>query len=336
MACYPIDIAITWLDGNDPEWIREKNKYSPAANSDDRIARYRDWDNLQYIFRGIEKFAPWVNNIFLVTWGHLPKWLDKNHPKLRIVNHKDYIPAEYLPTFNAHPIELNLHRIGELSEHFLISNDDMFFLKKAKAEDFFVNGKPCDSAVLTAHSHIEDRYFIFMEYRATGLINKYFKIQEVIKSNRKGWFSLKYGKMLFRSWVLSGFPKFTGIWQHHLPTSVCKSTMVELWEKEGDKLHQTSLNKFRTMTDFNPWVFKNWQIASNNFYPRSVKFGKRFETDDKDFLAKITDYIENQKGHIICINDSDSNMSYDDFIKARDMINGSFEKILPDKSEFEI
>ncbi|MDR2580206.1 MAG: Stealth CR1 domain-containing protein [Fibromonadaceae bacterium] len=332
----PIDIVIAWVDGSDPEWLAEKKKYSPEANTDDRVARYRDWDNLQYIFRGIEKFAPWINNVFLVIYGHLPKWLNKEHPKLRIVNHKDYIPAEYLPAFSANPIELNFHRIAELSEHFVYFNDDMFLLKKTSRDDFFKDGKPCDCAVLTAHSHTEDRYYMFMEYRATGILNKYFKVKDVIRSNRKGWFNLKYGKMLFRSWVLSGFPRFTGIWHHHLPTSLCKSTMVELWEKEGEKLRQTCLNKFRTMTDFNQWVFRNWQLASNNFYPRSVRFGKRFETDDSDYLSRIADYIENQRGHVVCINDSDSNMSYDEFVNARNIINGSFGKILPEKSGFEI
>ena len=331
-----IDIVIIWVDGSDPEWLCEKKKYSSDVNADDRVARYRNWDNLQYVFRGVEKFATWVNNIFFVTWGHLPKWLNKEHPKLKIINHRDYIPAEYLPTFSANPIELNFHRIKELSEHFVYFNDDMFLIKKTKQEDFFKYGKPCDCAVLTAHSHTEDRHFMFMEYRATGIINKYFKVKEVIKSNRSGWFNLKYGKMLFRSWVLSGFPRFTGIWQQHIPTSLCKSTMIELWEKEGIKLHQTCMNKFRNMTDFNQWLFKDWQIASGNFYPRSVKFGKRFETDDCDYLNKITDYIEKQKGTMICINDSDSSMSNDGFVKARDIINNSFNKILPNKSEFEL
>ena len=332
----PIDIVIIWVDGNDEQWLNEKNKYSPGVNTDARVSRYRDWDNLQYIFRGIENFAPWVNNVFLVTWGHLPNWLNVLHPKLKIIKHNDYIPAEYLPTFSANPIELNLHRIKELSEHFVLFNDDTFLLKNTKPEDFFKNGKPCDCALLTAHSHTEGRYFMFMEYRAAGILNKYFKVKEVIKSNRRGWINLKYGKMLFRSWVLSGFPRFTGIWQQHLPNSLCKSTMTELWEKEYDNLHQTCMNKFRSMTDFNHWLFKNWQIATGNFYPRSVKFGKRFETDDHDYLSKVTDYIEYQKGAIICINDSDSKMDEDRFIEEKAVINRSLDKIMHNKSRFEL
>ena len=53
-----IDFVIIWVDGNDPKWQKEKNKYDPKADSDNRIIRYRDWVLLNYWFRGVEKFAP--------------------------------------------------------------------------------------------------------------------------------------------------------------------------------------------------------------------------------------------------------------------------------------
>ena len=76
----PIDFVIAWVDGNDQKWKREKEWYArrDAKQSlcDNREERYRDWDNLQYWFRGVEKNAPWVHKIYFVTCGHLPKWLE--------------------------------------------------------------------------------------------------------------------------------------------------------------------------------------------------------------------------------------------------------------------
>lgn len=46
-----IDIVIPWVDGNDPEWQREKEKYETNLEGDKRINRFRDWENLQYVFR---------------------------------------------------------------------------------------------------------------------------------------------------------------------------------------------------------------------------------------------------------------------------------------------
>lgn len=106
-----IDFVIPWVNGNDPEWIKEKSNFEKQSEGDRRDIRFRDWDNLRYWFRAVEAYAPWVNRIHFITWGHLPEWLNTAHPKLNIVTHQDYIPQAYLPTFNSHTIELNMHRI---------------------------------------------------------------------------------------------------------------------------------------------------------------------------------------------------------------------------------
>ena len=122
-----IDFVIMWVDGSDPKWLQEKNKYSTnKIDVDDAINRYRDMGTLKYWFRSVEKYTPWVNKIHFITCGHLPDWLNTNNPKLNIVKHEDYIPKEYLPTFSANPIELNLHRINELEEKFVLFNDEIF------------------------------------------------------------------------------------------------------------------------------------------------------------------------------------------------------------------
>lgn len=128
MENYNIDIVIPWVDGNDMEWKQLRNEYlKQAGKIIDQASlnvRYRDWDNLQYIFRGIEKFMPWVNRIHFITCGHLPDWINLDHPKLNIVKHEDFIPNEYLPTFNSNAIEINICRIPDLAEHYINFNDD--------------------------------------------------------------------------------------------------------------------------------------------------------------------------------------------------------------------
>ena len=137
-----IDFVLTWVDGSDPDWLAQRREYQPGRGTDAGESRYRDWDNLQYWFRGVEKFAPWVNKIYFVTWGHVPKWLNTAHEKIQIVKHEDFMAPAYLPTFNINSIELNLHRIKGLSEHFVFFNDDMFLIDSVRPEDFFKNGFP--------------------------------------------------------------------------------------------------------------------------------------------------------------------------------------------------
>ena len=94
-----IDFVIPWVDGNDPEWQKEKNLYDESNKTgDSTIVRYRSWDNLQYWFRAVEKFAPWVRKVYFVTCGQKPEWLNAECSKLVLVDHKDYMPEEALPT----------------------------------------------------------------------------------------------------------------------------------------------------------------------------------------------------------------------------------------------
>lgn len=133
-----IDFVILWVDGNDPDWQAEKSRYQSEKEDDSNtVNRYRDWNLLPYWFRAVENFAPWVRKIHFVTWGHVPKFLQLENSKLHIVRHDEFIPEDYLPTFSSHAIEMNIHRIPGLAEHFVYFNDDMFLLRPFEKEDFF-------------------------------------------------------------------------------------------------------------------------------------------------------------------------------------------------------
>ena len=122
-----IDFVVTWVDMNDPKWKAVFAEYSGKTENEKNSvsdARFRDNGFLKYWFRGVEKFAPWVRKIHFVTCGQKPDWLDENHPKINLVNHSDFIPEQFLPTYNSVVIERYLHKIPDLSEHFVYFNDD--------------------------------------------------------------------------------------------------------------------------------------------------------------------------------------------------------------------
>lgn len=74
--------------------------------------------------------------------------LVKNHPKLNLVTHDQIIEPHCLPTFNSHAIEINIHKIEGLAEHFVYFNDDTFINSPLEPEFFFKNGLPCDGIQL--------------------------------------------------------------------------------------------------------------------------------------------------------------------------------------------
>lgn len=143
---FPIDVVFTWVDSSDAEWIHERSKYDIANNTNGEAAsaaRYLNRDELRYALRSIYANAPWVNHIYIVTSGHRPSWLDE-HPSVSVVTHDQiFEDPSVLPVFNSHAIEANIHRIPDLSEHFIYFNDDMFIGRAVSPETFFQsNGSP--------------------------------------------------------------------------------------------------------------------------------------------------------------------------------------------------
>ncbi len=326
-----IDFIITWVDGNDLKWQEEKRKYKTIAGSDNSVSRYRDWDVLKYWFRGVEKFAPWVNKIYFVTYGHLPKWLETDNEKLVIVNHSDYIPKEYLPTFNSHTIEFFFNRIKDLSDNFVYFNDDMFILKDVKEEDFFKDNLPCDSAVMSPIFALDRSGFSKIIVNNMGIINEKFNKKEVIKNNYSKWFNLKYGKDFIKNVFLNSWDRFTGFNDMHIPISYNKSSFDTVWAEEREQINNTCSYKFRNVNEnISHWLIRYWQLCTGNFYPRSIKFGKYLEYSKNN--QYIYDWIKKQGSKVICINDVEA--EYDFETEKANLIN-SFESILPDRSSFE-
>lgn len=314
-----IDFVITWLDSKDKKWQEDFNKYS--KNKIDE-SRYRDWDFLRYWFRAIEQNAQWVNKIYFVTYGHIPKWLNTNSSKLVVVNHKDYIPECYLPTFNSCVLEINLDKIVGLSDKFVYFNDDTFINSLVNPDDFFIDGKPLDNKKIRKVFYY-GKNSSKINYNCGKIINKYFKIE---KSNEKNTF-----KDIIK--IISSFPNtpINGYESAHMATSYLKSTFYEVWKNEGEYLNEVCCNKFRTKNDVSQWLFCYWQIASNNYVERKKDECKYYNITI-DSLDDICNDILNSNNKFICLNDGEDT---DDFEKCRSKIIDALRNKYNFKSSFE-
>ena len=330
-----IDFVVTWVDGNEPNWQNEKKETLKKEGLDTskidlRVNRFRDMECLKYWFRGVEQYAPWVNKIYFVTCDQKPEWLNENNKKIVLVNHKDYIPEEYFPTFNSNAIEIMMHKIKGLSEEFVYFNDDMFLINKVNPSHFFKNGLPVDT--MSFHP-IEpkgnDKRFYLQLCNNMEIINKYYNFKKFVKNNILKCFSFKQGKHLPITAIFCGLTSFRGFYTYHLPIPYLKTTFEELWEKEEEVLSQTMTYRFRNNEkNVNHWIFQFWQFASGKFYQRSTSFGKYCEIVDKD----IEKLILNSKIKTICINDSSDQCDFE--LEKKKLIN-IFEKKFPNKSTFE-
>lgn len=337
-ATEPIDIVIMWVDGSDPEWLDNKSKYSTdKISADGAISRYRDWNNLQYIFRGIEQYMPWVRKIHFVTAGHLPKWLDTSNDRLNVVQHADFMPSEYLPTFSSHPIELNLHRINGLAEQFILFNDDMFAVRPIKRRHFFTeDGKPREhNGLITVNSTSLNDLMPHIFLNNNAVINAEFNAKRVLLNSAKDTLLLQSGlEASIRNLLLTPFATRTiqSLDVPHMPSPLLKSTYEEVWSKYFAVLDQTSRNKFRSMGDVNQYLFKQWQVASGNYKALNFKKNSCIVSNFPEDIAKLRRAMDDSNCRMVCVNDNQVMGSFEQTIKE---INKIFIHRMPLRSSFE-
>lgn len=328
-----IDFVITWVDMNDSKWQAKFSKYSGNKNNTKNgvsEARFRDNGFLKYWFRGVDKFAPWVRKIHFVTDGQKPEWLDENNPKINLVNHKDIIPLQFLPTYNSVVIERYLHKIPGLVEHFVYFNDDFYIIDNVEKERFFQNALPCDIAVFDYNPSWSQWYRRIKNN--IRIINRHFNKKEVMALHYDKWFDKSYGIKARWNYILKFYGKFITLRTPHNAQPYLKTTFDEVWSAEEKELVKTSSNRFRSLSDYTPELFRMWQICQGNFIPYNTY------NDTKMFPLMIrpkqaVKAIYRQSYTLICLNDNVHIRNYDLVINN---IKNAFQHILPEKSSFEI
>jgi hypothetical protein len=334
-----IDFVVTWLDSSDPVWQEQYNTYRLKAKGDQSKARFRDMNFFHFWFRSVEKYAPWVNKVYLITNGKFPDWINPNNPKLVLVRHEDYIPKECLPTFNSCTIELNMHRIKGLSEHFVYFNDDILVNCPVSPDYFFKSGLPCDLNKETCFNvpifSRKERFDISMSMLADlGIVNAHSDRWKTVCQSPWRWFGPHLGiKGLVMSCVLMKQRLFVGFSNFHSEQAFLRSTFEEVWEKEPAFL-ESSCTRFREEVIANPYVFRYWQLANNRFYPKKRR-SYAFHLTDRSAVGDIEKALFGTDYATICINDT-SFLSEEDFSYSMNRIREMLEKKFPKKSSFEI
>ena len=289
---FPIDLVYTWVDGSDPSWQADKQRYQQDLDDNPLASRrsahascYKSRDELLYSLRSVALYAPFVNRIHIVTAGQTPAWLNTGHPGINLVSHGDiFTDHAVLPTFNANAIESQLHHIPGLSEHFLYLNDDIFFGRQAAATDYFArDGKP-----VFYHSELDipdtppantDTGYEWGIKNARDLLQEEFELPRV-------------KKLL------------------HAPHVLRKSILEAIEARYPAAIGTTAANRFRQMTDVGLVyaLFPYYAIltgAGGLKDPRTCGYNNRYLNIGSPLLrAALKKLLLTRACHTFCINES--------------------------------
>ncbi len=338
-----IDVVIPWVSDQDEQWCRERQRYlsdfMDKPGSMDKF--FRDWNTLLYVFRGIEKFMPWVHRIHLLTYGHVPEWLDLQAEKLHVVKHTDfYLDPQCLPTFNSQSIEMNLLGIEGLAERFIYFNDDTLVLKETPETRFFQDGKPLDFIIQGIPRQgflykflISNDSYVYTMANNLCLINERFSKKRLLKENPSLFYNPRYSwrsRLLNRFFNL--FPKYYWFSNYHFQQPYLKSNLQETYALYKKEMDLTSSSRFRNRHDVNQYLYRYVCLAKGEFVP--------YEPNDTYSLVLSTykNFCRNKdkiyRARFFCPNDS-PRISETDYMKTRQELTGILDEILPEKSSFE-
>ncbi|MCT0494647.1 capsular biosynthesis protein [Lactiplantibacillus plantarum] len=328
---YPIDIVVTWVDDGDSRWLKKRNNLATQTGTTIDNVRYRDYGLIKYFFRSVDQYCHWVNKIFFITDHQVPSWLDTSNPKLRIIFHEQFIPEKYLPTFNSNVIELNLFRLKDLSEHFILFNDDMLMLNRTHEDDFFKNGLPRLYGIYDILPAKEAFHHSLLNNSI--IINKYFKKNRHNMMTTSKFFSPMYGREVVKNLLLFPWTDISGYFNAHLAVPHLKSTFSVIYEKEPRLFESVFSDHFRIPTnEINQWIMSYWNIEMGEFYPQSLKLGEYCTVDQLDEIAKVL--RTNTREKILCINDTE--LTNENFERVHSRLTKILNEHFPNKCSFEL
>lgn len=338
-----IDIVVPWVDYTDAVWQKDKAKYSgEIVETINQEKYFRDWNTLKYLFRSIEQNMPWIRKIHFLTYGKLPDWLNRNHPKLQIDCHRDFfLPDSAYPVFSSCAIEMNLTGIKDLSEKFIYLNDDELILKPVSPTRFFVDDLPVDSLVqdiprggyLYKKIRVNDTYADICK-NSINLLNPLYPLSELKRVKPEAFFHESYSWVdKLRNYIFNLYGKYCWIIPNHGPQPLLKSTISECEKKFETAIKETAQSRFRQYTNVSVYLFRYYSLVTGNFYPHSNYDSHCFVLSSyKRYLKEIKSI---GKYSIICLNDSPF-LTHSEYLRIKPLLEDLMENFFSRKSSFEI
>lgn len=279
---FDIDMVFSWVDGNDPEFQKrraERMKDVVVGEGDDSEARFRQIDELKYALRSVYLFAPWVRRIFIVTDSPKPSWL-ADHPGVTFVRSEEFFtdPAA-LPTHNSQAVESQLQHIPGLSEHFLYSNDDMFFGRPVQPGMFFSPGGITKFIEASTRIGLGDN-----------------------DSDRSGF---ENSARVNRRLLMDRFDRLITRHLEHAATPLRKSVLLELEQEFAEDFHRTQLSRFRSSTDIsvtNSLYHYYAQMTARAVQQESAKV-TYVDTTSRAGLDLLPGLLKRRSQDFFCLND---------------------------------
>ena len=293
----PIDLVVPMVFPDDPAWQQKYARYH--GNDATRHVRFRSWGTEELLVRCIMKYMPWLRYIHILLdsesqMGSLPLTPPKGKgtPEIKIVFHRDFIPAEHLPCFSSPCIEMFLHRIPDLAEHFIYINDDMFPLSPLKAEDFFRPvdriGGNTDSQLSTLNSQLLLPCQVVGEKPYPASPNTFHRAC----MDGLNMVAAPFGKKWTKTYLKNG----------HSFAPLLKSSCEEVWRRHGEQILEHLSPLSRKPDSYNQYLYVYYQYLAGLYVEHTPRLQY---VGGSTSVERMKEIIRDPQAGIVCLNDNE-------------------------------
>lgn len=314
---FPVDAVYLWVDDADPAWrarraaVRARLGLDTApVPADASLSRnhFRDRGELRASMRSLEMYAPWIRHIYLVTDQQRPSWLDVDHGRVTLVDHREiFADPGVLPTYNSHGIGSQVHRIPGLAEHYLLVNDDVMFNSPVTPYDFFTP---------TGQLRIS-----FSRSRRPDIGREHQTPLEQARTNSAELIERDLGRRASELFA-------------HVPVPQRKDIATEVVERYAAEVARTVASPFRSATDVvsNSWLHLYTALLTGRGTRSTLRFGY-YNTGDPEARAQLDRAAPPGRVKVFCLNDVPPGDGADDADPA--WLAGWLERRFPLRAPFE-
>lgn len=297
-----MDLVVPYVNCSDQIWQDQLRIHGKITITKNNIVRFRSWGTLRYMFRGVAKYMPFIDRIVLIVSGpsQVPTWINTN--TVKVVYHKDFIPARHLPTFNSCTIEAFLPNIEDLSEKFIYANDDMFPIALCTEDDFFTEDLP--NLKFVVHEKYDHKQ-MFRNQCRSGV------------------------DLMLSTLGMEPYEPGYIIRPYHITVPMLKSTLDKVRELCGPQI-DASATMLRKERNINQYIYSYYHYFTDTYVNKILSY-KYFELCDNSFNDVCATILAGEYQYV-CLNDS---TKLKDYGRTRGDLIAVFKRKFPDRCKFE-
>lgn len=263
---------VPYVDDTDEYWRKEYNKCFNISYKESIYFKQNSLINT--VLKSVKKYLSWIDDIIIIVSSKSQLKNIDNYNEYIVVEHKDFIPERFLPTFNSNTIESFFGNLNLNLENIIYSNDDILFLKKTDKDLFF-----------------NEKGQALIDFKERNIHNK--KLNNFLKICLNSYI-LGFSNRIDNNKIL--------VQNHGAPVPLLFNEIKKFFQANKNLIYKTC-TPLRNNININQYVY-GLNLLKNNKALNSNALSKTYINLNDNNIDNIINILINKSYNCICLNET--------------------------------